>query len=72
MDLEPRPGALGRWGDRATAYDEQPAARVREVLGDRPDPSEPRMFGGSSTAIWPSPLAAERYMVLTIRPMCVK
>jgi hypothetical protein len=37
---------VGNRRDRAMAYDEGLATRVREVLGDQPGVAEQRMFGG--------------------------
>jgi hypothetical protein len=37
---------VGNREDRATAYDEGLATRVREMLGDRPGVADKQMFGG--------------------------
>ena len=56
-----RLGGSSQGKERAMAYDEGLATRVRDVLGDRGGLAEKKMFGGSPsccTATWPAGCAA--------------
>ncbi len=47
------------------AFDEHPAERIRDEVGDRPDPSAERLFGGIAFPLRGMPA---REFVETLRP----